>query len=88
MQICVSVWRIGHFVNKCVIKIIDTSADPVACLCDIRGKLIGQLASEIFKFENVDDGRRRTDDAFGSGELIKLSKINTSNAWANKLRIK
>ena len=22
----------------------------------------GQLASEIFKFESVDDGRRRTDD--------------------------
>ena len=40
----------------------------------------GQLASEIFKFESVDDGHRRTDDgplvyykltlrAFGSGEL-------------------
>ena len=53
---------------------------------------IGQLASEIFKFESVDDdgGRRRTDDgplvyykltlwAFGSGELKNSKSTCTLN---------
>ena len=51
--------------------------------------MIGQMASEIFKFESVDeddDGRRRKDDgplvyykltlwAFGSGELKKRGSV-------------
>ena len=53
---------------------------PTPVMLDIK---CGQLASEIFKFECVDDGRRRTDDgplvyykltvwAFGSGELKEI----------------
>ena len=55
MQICVFVWRICHFVNKCVIKIIGMSADPVACLREVRGKMKDTVSrncatSDVFRY--------------------------------------
>ena len=65
--------------------LIQTAQKPYADLpliqwyCTENLIKIGQLASEIFKFESTDDGQRRTDDGplvyykltlwtFGSGE--------------------